>query len=136
MERTGSAAPKSRGREVIEGLLGLVLLVAIGAGVWNFFFGADEPNEAAAKAETRAPGRHLMREASFGCVSPNAFREASDYWINHDSALFKGMFANGACEVLTKGEEVILVDVKFMDYVVVRRPGDPTRLVTFISVLD
>ena len=139
MEGTSTTAPKPRGREWLEGLLGLVVVVAIGAAVWHYFFGSAPPSATTAPAETaaqRTPGRHLVREASFGCVSPEAFREAADYWSSHDSALFKGMFANGACEVLAKGEELVLVDVKFMDYVVVRRPGDPARLVTFTSAID
>jgi hypothetical protein len=138
MERS-EKAPTSRAREVLEGALGLAVLVAIGAAIWSHFGGSPETATAkgnATPAAQRAPGHHTIRELTFGCTSPEAFRDAADYWGNHDSELFQGMFASGACQSLKPGEKVVLVDVKLMDYAVVRRPGDPTKLVTFTSVLD
>lgn len=140
MERKEQGAPKSRAREALEGLAGLVVLVAIGAGVWSYF--SDREPEPAATATattpstTRQPGHHVLREASFGCLSLEAYREAADYWINSDHDLFKGMFSSGDCAVLRKGEEVVLVDVKMMDYAVVRRPGTRDRLFTSGAALD
>lgn len=46
LELEGNNGPKSKKKLIVFGVIGLVLLLAIGGGVW-FFLGASEPSDAA-----------------------------------------------------------------------------------------
>lgn len=146
-----SVSARKRLHPLLQGLAGLVF-----AGILIGMFGDFDDHDAAgtatttpaptsksaatptaAVATTAASGsvaKYTIKETSFGCLTPDAFKDASSYWLNEEKGLLAQMFDSGQCELLKKGEAVILVDVKFMEYAVVRRPGDATKLITFQSV--
>lgn len=80
--------------------------------------------------------RKAITHNTFGCVSAETFRDASSYWANDERALMAQLLDAGQCELLRRGDAVILVDVAFMRHIVVRRPGEATKLVTFLSAVD
>jgi hypothetical protein len=149
-----AAPPPARKRthplvQALAGLLAAGVLLAVFGNHDNASSTAAAPTAAVTPdpevattvthATTATPGsaaKKTMKETSFGCVTPEAFHDASSYWLNQEKPLMAQMFDSGQCELLKKGETVILVDVKFMEYAVVRRPGEATKLVTFQSVFD
>jgi hypothetical protein len=76
-----------------------------------------------------------VTENSFGCVSEEAFRDARSYLANRETNLLAQAIGSGQCVMLKKGQQVILVDVAFLSYAVVRIPNDPTKLYTFFTTL-
>ncbi|CAB3784543.1 hypothetical protein [Pararobbsia alpina] len=76
-----------------------------------------------------------ITENSFGCVSEQAFKDGESYLFNHETELLQQELNSGQCVMLHKGQQVILVDVSFLSYAVVRIPNDPTKLYTFFTTI-
>lgn len=74
-------------------------------------------------------------EDSFGCVSEEAFKDAESYLSNHETNLLMQALNSGQCVPLSKGQKVVLVDVGFLSYAIVRIPDDPTKLYTFFTII-
>lgn len=89
-----------------------------------------------ASASASAQNLKTITENSFGCVTEEAFHDAESYLSNHEKQLFNQEFESGQCVPLNKGQQVILVDVGFLSYALVRIPNDPTKLYTFFTTLQ
>lgn len=72
-------------------------------------------------------------ENTFGCITPDAYKDAWSYLTNQEKQLFGRMFATGQCDLFEKGQKVILMDYKFMDYATVRRPGSSDKFIMYPS---
>jgi len=135
------SSPPARKRlhPLVQAIAGILF-----AGVLILVFGGHDDSPAAttvsndaepATAATPAD-QHTMKDTYFGCLTPSEFKDAESYQFNGEKALLKGLFDSGSCEMLRKGEVVIITDVKFLDYVVVRRPNDATKLITSGDVMN
>ena len=72
---TDSSAPKSRGRKVLAGLLGIVLLGGLGFGGWLYWKEQHSPEARTAKSSTEPPAPmiyHSMGPPFIANFGPNA----------------------------------------------------------------